>query len=75
MNKRAQSIITVFFWVLVFAVIYIFFFMDFLNMVQTHLIEVNELTGVSAFLVANLELIIFVALGIAALAWSAGGGG
>lgn len=62
MNNKAQSIITLFFWVLVFIIVFALFAGKWLNDTGEQAISVAGLTGFEAFVFANLNVFIIIAL-------------
>lgn len=59
MDKKGATQITVVFWVIAFVIIWFMFAGKFLNIGVGMAIENNNLTGIEAFLLSNLNLIIF----------------
>jgi hypothetical protein len=69
MNKKGQSIFTVFFWVLVFIVIFFLALSGILSVALSQLSTSVGGTGIEGFLTNNLMLIILLVLVIAILAY------
>jgi len=62
MNKKAQSIITLFFWVVIFIIGFAMFFGKWINDTAEQAITTTGMTGFEAFIFANLNIIIIIAL-------------
>jgi len=58
--KKAQTVITVFFWVLGFIILWALFLGNFLNTQIANAISVNGLTGIEAFLLSYLNLFVYL---------------
>jgi hypothetical protein len=60
MNKKGQSIITIFFWVVVFFIVFAMFFGKWINDVGKSAVVNNSLTGFEAFVLSNLNVVIII---------------
>lgn len=69
--KKAQTTITLIFWVIVFLIVFIMFGAQFMGYWSTQAVTSNNLTGIEAFLLNNLLLwfILIVLVFIIAYAW------
>lgn len=69
MNRQGQTgIISYFFVVVVFVIIWAIWLGGFLAGVGEQAIAVNHLTGIEAFLYGNINLFIFIALAVSVVA-------
>lgn len=77
MNKKGITPITIIFWVLCFVMLWFLFLGQFMNIGVSSAIENNNLTGIEAFILMNMNLLIFICLIIFIVAYSyiMGGGG
>jgi len=77
MNNKAQSVITVGFWVIVFIIGFAMFFGKWINQIGDDAINSGQVTGFEAFVYGNLNIFIIIALIIFILAYlyMSGGGG
>lgn len=69
MNNKGQSVITIFFWVIVFLIGFGMFFSRVINETSQQAIESGSVTGFEAFVFANLTVFIIIALLIFILAY------
>lgn len=60
MNKKGQSVITVFFMLIVGVIAYVFVLGDWLNQITNDAVESLGLTGIEAFLMHNLDFILLL---------------
>lgn len=71
MNKRGATFLTVFFGLLVFWIVWIFFIAPLINATTAINMETGNITGLSALILTNLNLIIGFC-SIVLLVWAAG---
>jgi len=70
-GKKGQTVLTVFFALVAFWIVWIFFLAPFINLIVAQAIESGNITGFSAWVLSNLNLIIgFCSLVL--LFWAAG---
>lgn len=74
MNNKALTPITVFFWLITFAVVYFLYLGDLLNYWSGFAISHNNLTGTEAFFMANMGLWVIIIISIFILAYLYWGG-
>jgi len=70
--RNGQTAITVTFWIIIFLVVLGLFFASFTTTWTNQAITKNNLTGIEAFVLSNLNIIIYVAaliFALAALTW------
>jgi len=75
MNNKAQSVITIAFWVIVFIIGFAVFFGGWINTIGEDAISSGQVTGFEAFVYGNLNVFIIIALIIFILAYLYMGGG
>lgn len=75
MNKKGMIIFKVFFFLIVFAFLYIFFFSKFLNVAINNVVATGNVNGFELFIVQNLGLIIIFCLIMAVIVMSFTGDG
>lgn len=77
MNRKGQGVspITIFFWVFTFLGLLGLFLGGFLTDATTRAVEDNNLTGIEAFILNNIILVVLIAMFIFILAYTYIGGG
>jgi len=76
MNKKAQfGVLAIIFSLMIFLILWALFFASWLNTWAQQMISVNSLTGIEAFLIANINLWVGIGVLIGTVVLIYGGGG